>query len=475
MIKCLNYLKNLLYNKYLRRISMKEKVLATPIIVLALFSQLLAQQYVNPHYNTYRLDYRDLGYPNQNLIPADNARITALLSHSNGMIYGATSGRTQSYLFFFNRFINKVRPLGQIAKSTGVYHTLLEGKDQEIYIGTGLNMFRSIKLSKDFPVYHEAIEKELFKDICKPYNNYEGGHIYRYDPEPGDRNRYSGDMKTPLKDLGIPVPGQTIYAMTMNAEKTKIYGITYPYAHFFIFDITTQITEDLGEFLEKRVFAGPERTWRSVPRAVYCDSSTGFVYTSGDNGMIYRYRPGSSKLEQTNMRLPGDFWEGTSSWVYPVVEAFDVDEDGYVYAGTSDGFLVRVHIQNEDIYNLGKARQIRRMRSMKVGKDNKIYIISGEFDRNCKLHSYDLTGQKGFRELGVFAVDRSPYYAKRAYQMDSMAIGEDGTVFCGESDRRGKLFIYIPGSDVFKGGYNPYNPTVTRMKEDAPSLIPEKL
>ena len=284
---------------------MEKKIIFILAIFSALFSQVSAQQYINPHYNTYRMDYRDLGYPNQNLIPADNARITALLTHSNGMIYGATSGRSQSYLFFFNRYINKIRPLGQIAHATGIYHTLLEGKDQQIYIGTGLNMFTPIKLNKDFPVVHEAIEKELFKDICKQYTGFDG--------EPGDRTRYSGEMKTPLKDLGIPVPGQTIYAMTMNKEKTKIYGISYPYAHFFIFDIETQTTEDLGEFLEKRIFAGPERTWRSVPRALYCDPASGFVYTSGDNGMIFRYSPGAAGLQSTDMRLPGDLWEGTSS------------------------------------------------------------------------------------------------------------------------------------------------------------------
>jgi hypothetical protein len=263
--------------------------------------------------------------------------------------------------------------------------------------------------------------------------------------------------------------------MAMNKEKTKIYGITYPYAHFFIYDLITNTVKDLGEFLEKRIFAGPERTWRSVPRAIYCDPQSGFVYTSGNNGMLFRYKPGSSKLELTKMRLPGDLWEGTSSWVYPVVEAFEEDSSGNVYASSSDGFIVKIDIQNEDVYNLGKPRQIRRIRAMKIGKDQKMYIISGELERSCKLHSYDLTGKKGFRELGNFAVDRSPYYAKRAYQFDAMAIGEDGTVFCGESDRRGKLFYYIPGADVFKGGYNPYNPTVTRMKKDAPSLIPEAL
>ena len=110
---------------------------ATLLLVLVCLAPLPAQRWVNPHFDTHRLDYRDLGYPAQNLIPGDNSRILSLLAHSNGFIYGATSGKTQSYLFFYNRFINKVRPLGTIASSTGVYHGLLEGKDGAIYIGTG--------------------------------------------------------------------------------------------------------------------------------------------------------------------------------------------------------------------------------------------------------------------------------------------------------------------------------------------------
>ena len=77
--------------------------------------------------------------------------------------------------------------------------------------------------------------------------------------------------------------------------------------------------------------------------------------------------------------------------------------------------------------------------------------------------------------LGPFAVDRSPYYSRRAYQFDARAIGPDGAVFCGESDRGGKLFIYMPGPGTFKGLLNPTKPRVERMRKDTPGLIPENL
>jgi hypothetical protein len=434
-----------------------------------------AQQWVNPHFDTQRMDYRDLGYPAQNLIEADNSMISALMTHTNGFIYGATSGKTQSYLFFYNRFINKVRPLGKIGNEDGVYHNLLEGKDGKIFIGTGKSVYDQVKLTRDFPIEYEGTEKQLWSDIKAHFAGYEGGHIYRYDPATGDTQRYTNDDSAPLEDLGIPVVANSIYATCMNKDKSMIYGLSYPDANFFSFDINTGKTKNYGDIFTNKVYGGPERDWRSVPRALYCHPTTGHVYTSGDNGFLLRYKPEADSLELTWMRLPGEYWEGLKSWDFPIIEQIVDTPDGRVYASTHDGYLVELDFENEKVIVLGKPRLMRRMRAMKLGLDNKLYMITGEFERSCKLHTYDLSGKEGFRELGPFAVDRSPYYAKRAYQFDAMAIGADGTVFCGESDRGGKLFFYIPGNDAFPGMLNPTNPVVERQRKGTPGLIQERL
>ena len=433
------------------------------------------QRWINPHFDTHRMDFRDLGYPTQNLITADNSRILALLAHSNGFIYGATSGRTQSYLFFYNRFINKVRPLGKIADARGVCHGLAEGRDGEIYIGTGLSMYAAVELTGKFPVEIEGIEKQLWKDISAPYKDFPGGHIYRSDPKKGGVERYTNDSPARLEDLGIPVPNNTIYTLTLSPDRSKIYGITYADAHFFVFDLAAKSTKDLGEFLTHKVYSGPDRHCRSVPRALYCHPKTGDVSTSGDNGFLVRCSPATGKIEPTYMRLPAEYWEGLSSYDYPVAEAFVSDSRGDVYAGTNDGYLVRLDFERDETVVLGKPRIMRRLRAMAAGKNGKLYLISGEFERSCKLHTWDLEGSGGFSELGPFAVDRSPYYAHRAYQFDAMAVAGDGTVFCGESDRGGKLFLYLPGPGPFKGKLNPTNPETERQRPDTPGLIPEKL
>jgi hypothetical protein len=320
----------------------------------------------------------------------------------------------------------------------------------------------------------EGIEKQMWKDITAPYRTFAGGHLYRYHPRKGDVERYTSESPAAVEDLGIPVANNSIYAMALSLDKSRIYGITYPDAHFFVFDIASKTTKDLGEFLAHKVYSGPERHWRSVPRALYCHKD-GHVYTSGDNGFLVRYNSVSGKLEETMMRLPGEYWEGLSSYDYPVVEAFAADPKGNVYAGTNDGYLVRLDFENDDVLVLGKPRVMRRLRAMAAGKDGSLYLISGEFERSCKLHTWDLSGKKGFSELGPFAVDRSPYYAHRAYQFDTLAVGIDGTVFCGESDRGGKLFLYFPGPGPFKGGLNPTNPETERQRKNTPGLIPERL
>lgn len=417
-------------------------VISIAVLVFGLSKDVYAQQWVNPHFDAHRMDCRDLGYPSQNIIEADNGMISALLTHSNGFVYGATSGKTQSYLFFYNRFINKVRPLGKIGNDNGVHHTLLEGRDGMIFIGTGKSIYEQVRLTEEFPVQYEGIEKQLWKDIKNHFVGYAGGHIYCYDPRIGDKDKYTNGDPTPLEDLGIPIPGNTIYAMCLNVDSTKIYGLSYPDAQFFIFDLETRKTKNFGDIFTNKVYGGPERHWRSVPRALYCDRTTGYIYTSGDNGFLLRHRPGVDTLELTWMRLPGEYWEGLKSWDFPIVEQMVGTHDGRVFASTHDGYLVELDFEHEKVKTVGKPRIMRRMRAMEVGKNNKLYMITGEFERSCKLHTYDLSGREGFRELGPFAVDRSPYYSRRAYQFDAMAIGLDGTVFCGESDRGEALLLH---------------------------------
>ena len=204
---------------------MKSRIISIIVLIATFYATAFGQKCVNPHFDAQRLDFRDLGYPGATEIPADNAPIVALLAHSNGRVYGATTGK-QSYLFNFDPMTNKVYPLGQIQGTKGVHHCIAEGTDGLVYIGGGLNEIELLTLSADMPHGRRSIEYQLWEDIKSKYKDYEGGHLFVYDPSEGDKEVYLPEAKAKVKDLGIPVPGNSIYSMIITNDGSKIYSLS---------------------------------------------------------------------------------------------------------------------------------------------------------------------------------------------------------------------------------------------------------
>ena len=424
-------------------------------IVFLMASSAFAQKCVNPHCDAQRLDFRDLGYPGATEIAADSSPITALLAHSaNGKVYGATSGKA-SHLFVWDSRVNKVFPLGGLPKAQGVHGCLVEGADGTIYVGAGKNEHELLILSRKMPEGRRAIENRLWADIEARYKGYEGGHLYAYDPKKGDAEVYLEGAAAKVVDLGVPLPGESIYAMAIDVKNGVLYGLGYPHAELFAFDIAKRKTRKLGKWMEKLSYPGPERSWRGIPRSLAVDVQ-GRVWTSGDDGLMRYYDPAVGEFGSTMMRIPGEYWETQAYNAFPVVEQIFACGDGTLAGTTSDGFVFHAYPKDNRLVNWGKPRVERRIRAATFGKDGRLYMIAGEKDNVCRLFSF--RENEGYLDWGVLGVDRSPYYAKIAYQFDAMCTGADGTIFIGESDRRAKLFMFIPGGEVMPGVLNPTNP-----------------
>ncbi len=431
--------------------------------------------------NRQRVDLRNLGLSLVNEIPTNSSAITSLLAASNGKVYGGTSGE-QAYLFMFDPGINKVRHLGKVKDQAGIHHALAEDKNGCIYIGTSKSILDEIKMHQygpDHPsnptedlidwrnvetdfehsypdhvryemnqsgaaIGYQYLDMILWNDIKNHFKDYPGGHLYRYNPKKSDRRVKLPDMECELEDLGIPVPKNSIYALTVSPEGDVIYGLTYPDGHFFIYDITGKKFKDMGEIDKDVTFHGPERHWRSLPRALICDDS-GRVYTSSTDGALVYYCPHSEKILSTGLAIPSDRYHAHISIDYAVVEYFAKDSSGLIYGGSSDGYLFSFNPNKTELINLGKLRVPRRLRCLAVGKDGKVYMIAGErmTSRPCQFYSYN-PQNGGFQDLGLLIADRSPHYRWRGYQFDCMTTGNDGTIFIGESEYRSHLFIYIP-------------------------------
>jgi hypothetical protein len=419
-----------------------------PVMVLiflqAGFEQLRSQDWARTNIrDLHRVDMRDLGYPMVNEVPENSSAITSLITARDGKIYGATTGE-ESYLFMFDPVINKVRHLGKIAGQESVHHALIEDKNGSLYLGTGRNMFEEILLSKGGIGIEETVDKTLWDDIKNHFRNYPGGHLFRYVPQLSNEKVKTPGLSCELEDLGILLANNSIYALTINPAGEEIYGLTYPDGHFFVYNIPLKKFSDLGPIDQKIVFHGPERYWRSLPRALICDDS-GRVFFSSTDGIIRYYDPKSRKLESTILKIPGDYYYLQFYEDYAVVDYFTKDSTGLIYGGTSDGYLFSLDPACMLLRNLGKMRASRRIRCLSVGLNGKVYIMAGErsTSRPCQFYSYN-PASGGFDDLGLLIADRSPYYYWRGQQFDAMTTGKDGTIYIGESERRSHLFLYIP-------------------------------
>ncbi len=425
-------------------------------LAFALNGNLFAQKCVNPHFDAQRLDFRDLGYPGATEISADSSPITALMTHrGNGKVYGATTGR-RAHLFVWDCRVNKVFPLGALPEGEkGVRNCMVQGADGRIFIGSGLSEIELLRLSRSMPEGRRAIEHQLWRDIKAKYAGYAGGHIYAYDPVKSDALVRLPGESAELADLGIPVPNNSIYAMVMDDAGEIVYGISYPDAEFFSCNVASGKTVRHGKWMEKLSYPGPERSWRGVPRALAV-AADGKIWSSGDDGLMRFFDPATGRFGTSAMRIPGEYWETQACNAFPVVEQLFARNDGSLIGASSDGFIFTVRPESGTLVNWGKPRVERRVRAAAIGRDGRFYSICGEKDNVCRLFSF--REDEGHTDYGVLGVDRSPYYAKIAYQFDAMTVAPDGSVFIGESDRRAKLFIFSPGAQVMPGVLNPTNP-----------------
>jgi outer membrane protein assembly factor BamB len=393
------------------------------VILVSGLSQ--AQQTRTVTANQLRLDLRHLGHPPVDVIPPGESAVTSLVIGADGILYGATSGK-RAHLFALDPAWGHVFPLGHLPGEESIYHSLASAPDASIYIGTTLHNIGRID--------------ERGRDVLAKYEDYAGGHIYRFNAAEERDSRKRMQHPDPSRalpsseDLGIPVPGEGIVSLVMG--EGALYGITFPSGYFFVTDIATGQTEDKG------AICGPplhEEPFRSIPRALVLDEK-GRVWGAGDYGDLFHYEPETGEiLRHPEHRLPSELGREFKT----ILDAFVLGPDGLLYGGTSDGFLFRFDPETMEIANLGKPMWQYRIRGLAFSKDGDLWGVGGERGGAARLFVYRTQGGS-FENLGLLDVNRSPYYAWLAFEAESMITGPDGTIFIGESGRMSHLYLLYP-------------------------------
>jgi outer membrane protein assembly factor BamB len=377
------------------------------LVVLVLFATAVAYSQRDPDYDTVvvpqtRIDARDLGYTPIDVIPDGESGITSLTVAPNGYLYGATSGN-HVHLFVLIPRHGYVQPLGVIPGATSVTHAVAVSASGDVYIGT----------SPD-------------------------GHLLKYTPHDEYDQPIQIGRALPVSDLGQPIPGESIFTLTIDRNANAIYGLTSPNTHFFEYSIASGKFTDLG-VVAKNIPEGEKFEKDKMMSRMLVVDQDGNVFASGENGDFFRFDPKTQKLEKLPIHAPAV--PGRESWTR--VDAFLLDPSGVIYGGTSDGYLFRLDPEKLSVTNLGKPLNQYWIDGLVRGPGGKLYGVGGDKEEMARLFSYDpSTG--AYDVLGFVDVNRRPYYTWQAYVIGAMACGRDGTVYIGENERISKLYLFYP-------------------------------
>jgi outer membrane protein assembly factor BamB len=390
------------------------------------------------HVSQTRLQLRDLGIAPYDVIPANQSAITALAVHRNGQIYGGTTGEVAN-LFVFSPRHNIVFPLGTIPGEQSIYHSLVVGHDGQVYFGTTLNVDKEYhpdeNLAKGTDWYYRSVGIQIKKD----FSGYAGGQLYRYDPSSTQINFLQKNFRInkpcPVTGLGIPVPHEGIYTLLMDRKLDVIYGITYPGANLFRYDIRAGKSEIIAQLNQ----VTPREEYVPVISKALVQDDKGNVYANTDGGNMVMFSPGTGRVETIGIRIPGMSGRERINGIQAAV----LHPDGQIYGGTTDGYLFCFSPDKRKMLNLGKPLMETNIRGLTVGVDGNIYGLGGRKGGVTRLFVYNVTDH-AFRDLGMLEVSMVPYYEWKGFLFDSIATAPDGSVFLGNSERRSRLFIYNP-------------------------------
>ena len=352
-------------------------------------------------------------------IPPDECGITALVHHSNGHIYGGTSGRN-AHLFFYNPApdADAVADIGIVAENASI-SKLLTMKDGRVLGAVNKADNKSFIFSykpcevllheKDFTglgvreIFDLPAEDQLFFSTIDPCHS--AGKI-----EP----------------LELPTPDEHIGDMVLDITGTKLLLLGANSGILFRCDLQTKQLAALGRLDANGNFS----------KSLAVDAE-GMIYGTGLYGQIFKCNPVDDRFEKLDLRAPSI--KGRE--LYNRVNAWTADsKNNILYGGTIDGIIFQFFPLEKRIVCLGKPTDQSNVCGMAVAGDA-VYALIGEKGACCHLTSYNNYSRE-LRDLGcLIAHSERPW---NGYEFASMVSGKGGTIFMGENDRISHLFMYFP-------------------------------
>ncbi|WP_353718873.1 hypothetical protein [Dyadobacter sp. 676] len=253
-----------------------------------------------------------------------------------------------------------------------------------------------------------------------------------------------------VKDLGIPVAGEGIFALLASREGSELYGISYPGGRFFTYTIATKKVQVFDEVAPKEKELNNLHEYAVGPEVYLCKAlvqdNQGLVYGSTAGNRVFAFDPAKKRFSFLEAPLPA-VW---GREVLGQVEAWAKSPDGKLYGGNAgDGQLFVLDPATGKIKNLGKPMMMGRLRALAFGRDGKLYGLAGGAPGYSHLFSYD--DHAGFVDLGnpefkMVAPGIEQGILWRGFQMGTLAASDDGQyMVIGEDEALSQLMIFPVG------------------------------
>ncbi len=349
-------------------------------------------------------------------MPMYRNAMTSLAVSGDFVLGGTAAEKGMSPLLFTSslsqRKLVAVKDLGEVVRG-------------QLSIGTGFSKVKSGSL--------------FYAGTMPQPGSGDGGHIIQV--------QVGAQGQIAIKDLGVPVVGEGIFAMTLNPDKNELYGIVHPSGRFFTYDVKTGRSQLYSETAPSEKDTATYHSFALTPqdylgRALVLDGR-GRVYGSRSINKLFCFDPATKSFTILKDELP--FVWGRE--VMGRIDAWVKMPDGTIYgSNAADGQLFRLDPVKQAIINLGKPIMMPRIMAMTPGKNGMLYGVAGAAPGYVHLFSYH--PQKGFRDLGnpefrMVAPGLEQGINWRGFQISSMATAQSGNyIVMGENEALSQLLVF---------------------------------
>ncbi len=248
-----------------------------------------------------------------------------------------------------------------------------------------------------------------------------------------------------VTDLGIIIPGEGIFTLTIDTEKETLYGVSYPSGIFFTYKIEKKEIKTFNNISPTSQHIETFKEYELGPQNYLCKSlieANGLVYGSMPVNRIFYFDSKNDSFHVVN-----DIPEVWGRRTLGQVECWARSAAGKIYGGNAgDGQLFEIDLVTKKVKNLGKPIGMNRLRGLSFGHDGKLYGIAGSQPGYSHLFSYD--DQEGFTDLGnpefvMVAPGIEQGILWRGFQLGTLTSSEDGKyIIMGEDEALSQLLIF---------------------------------